>query len=44
LRKPIDTHIKKPRKKLTDLLPGQELIHSIYGTGYRYDPQDKVVD
>ncbi|MEY3761049.1 MAG: hypothetical protein RIR39_2540, partial [Pseudomonadota bacterium] len=40
----IDSHIKKLRKKLTDLLPGQELIHSVYGAGYRYDPQDKVVD
>lgn len=37
----IDSHIKKLRKKLTDLLPGQELIHSVYGAGYRYDPQDQ---
>ena len=34
----IDSHIKKIRKKLTVLLPGQELIHSVYGAGYRYDP------
>lgn len=34
----IDSHIKKLRKKLEDLLPGQELIHSVYGAGYRYDP------
>jgi two-component system response regulator BaeR len=40
----IDSHIKKLRKKLLDLLPDQELIHSVYGAGYRYDPQDKVVD
>ena len=40
----IDSHIKKLRKKLTDLLPDQELIHSVYGAGYRYDPQDRVVD
>jgi two-component system, OmpR family, response regulator BaeR len=40
----IDSHIKKLRKKLTDLLPNQELIHSVYGAGYRYDPQDRVVD
>ena len=40
----IDSHIKKLRKKLTDLLPCQELIHSVYGAGYRYDPQDKLVD
>jgi len=35
----IDSHIKKLRKKLADLMPGQELIHSVYGAGYRYDPQ-----
>src|SRR5664279_1574444 len=35
----IDSHIKKLRTKLTELLPGQELIHSVYGAGYRYDPQ-----
>ncbi len=40
----IDSHIKKLRKKLADLLPNQELIHSVYGAGYRYDPQDRVVD
>jgi two-component system response regulator BaeR len=40
----IDSHIKKLRKKLADLLPDQELIHSVYGSGYRYDPQDRVVD
>jgi len=40
----IDSHIKKLRKKLADLLPDQELIHSVYGAGYRYDPQDSVVD
>jgi len=40
----IDSHIKKLRKKLTDLLPNQELIHSVYGAGYRYDPQNRVVD
>ncbi len=37
----IDSHIKKLRKKLTDLLPEQELIHSVYGAGYRYDPQGR---
>jgi len=35
----IDSHIKKLRKKLADLLPDQELIHSVYGAGYRYEPQ-----
>lgn len=27
----IDSHIKKLRKKLDELLPDQELIHSVYG-------------
>ena len=35
----IDSHIKKLRKKLDGLLPGQELVQSVYGAGYRYDPQ-----
>lgn len=35
----IDSHIKKLRKKLTGLIPGQEIIHSVYGAGYRYEPQ-----
>ncbi|MDD5462539.1 MAG: response regulator [Methylococcales bacterium] len=34
----IDSHIKKLRKKLAELLPGMELVHSVYGAGYRYDP------
>ncbi|MGR9086958.1 MAG: response regulator [Gammaproteobacteria bacterium] len=33
----IDSHIKKLRKKLALLLPGQELVHSVYGAGYRYE-------
>ena len=37
----IDSHIKKLRKKLAGLLPGQELIHSVYGAGYRYEPRPK---
>lgn len=40
----IDSHIKKLRKKLGELLPNQELIHSVYGAGYRYDPQERIVD
>jgi two-component system response regulator BaeR len=33
----IDSHIKKLRKKLAELMVGEELIHSVYGAGYRYD-------
>jgi len=32
----IDTHIKNVRKKLAKLLPGEEIIQSIYGTGYKF--------
>lgn len=35
----IDSHIKKLRKKLADIQPGMELIHSVYGAGYRYEPE-----
>lgn len=34
----IDSHIKKLRKKIAELIPGEEVIHSVYGAGYRYDP------
>ncbi|MGZ8213293.1 MAG: response regulator [Methylosarcina sp.] len=40
----IDSHVKKLRKKLADLLPGQELIHSVYGAGYRYEPPPETPD
>lgn len=33
----IDSHVKKLRRKLSELLPEQELIHSVYGVGYRYE-------
>jgi len=31
----IDSHIKKLRKKLAKMSPDHELIHSVYGVGYR---------
>jgi two-component system response regulator BaeR len=34
----IDSHVKKLRRKLGELLPAQELVHSVYGAGYRYEP------
>ena len=40
----IDSHIKKLRKKLLNLLPEQELIHSVYGAGYRYEPRKRVIE
>lgn len=33
----IDSHIKKLRKKLSEILPGQEMIQSVYGAGYRFE-------
>ncbi len=33
----IDSHVKDLRRKLQAVLPEQELIHPIYGVGYRYD-------
>jgi two-component system, OmpR family, response regulator BaeR len=33
----IDSHIKKLRKKLYEILPTHEVIHSVYGVGYRYE-------
>ena len=33
----IDTHIKNIRKKVRDVLGDKELIHSIYGRGYKLE-------
>jgi two-component system response regulator BaeR len=33
----IDSHIKNLRKKMSVVLPENELIHSVYGVGYKYD-------
>ncbi|AGA92093.1 response regulator with CheY-like receiver domain and winged-helix DNA-binding domain [Thioflavicoccus mobilis 8321] len=33
----IDSHVKKLRRKLAELLPEHDLIHSVYGVGYRYE-------
>ncbi|MFG6666032.1 response regulator [Halomonas sp. HNIBRBA4712] len=35
----VDSHIKKLRKKLTEALPDQEIIRSVYGVGYKYQPE-----
>ncbi len=36
----IDSHIKKLRKKITDIMPEQEIVHSVYGAGYKYEWQE----
>lgn len=33
----IDSHVKKLRRRLQELLPDRELIHSVYGVGYRVE-------
>jgi two-component system response regulator BaeR len=38
----IDSHVKKLRRRLALLLPERELIHSVYGVGYRYE--DRLPD
>ncbi len=35
----IDSHIKNLRKKISGVSPDTEIIHSVYGVGYKYDPQ-----
>lgn len=34
----VDSHIKKLRKKIDDAKPEWDLIHSVYGVGYKYEP------
>ena len=36
----VDSHVKKLRKKISDSVPGLDLIHSIYGAGYKYEYQE----
>ena len=33
----IDSHIKNLRRKLAAVLPAAEVIHSVYGLGYRFE-------
>jgi len=33
----IDSHIKKLRKKIATVSPDKELIHSVYGVGYKFE-------
>ncbi|MFT0532342.1 response regulator [Castellaniella hirudinis] len=33
----VDSHIKNLRRKLADIRPGQDLIRSVYGVGYRLE-------
>ena len=33
----VDSHIKNLRKKIATVIPGREVIVSIYGVGYKLD-------
>jgi two-component system response regulator BaeR len=33
----VDSHVKKLRRKLADVIGERELIHSVYGAGYKYE-------
>lgn len=35
----IDTHIKNLRKKIFELLPDKKIIVSVYGAGYKFNPE-----
>ncbi len=38
----IDSHVKKLRKKIAVVAPGEEFIHSVYGVGYKFEPASKT--
>ncbi|WP_148252986.1 response regulator [Aidingimonas lacisalsi] len=36
----VDSHIKKLRRKIADIWPEREIIRSVYGVGYKYQPEE----
>lgn len=36
----VDSHVKKLRKKINEMLPEREIIRSVYGVGYKYQPDE----
>ncbi|SEL01589.1 response regulator [Halomonas daqiaonensis] len=36
----VDSHIKKLRRKIADIWPEREVIRSVYGVGYKYQPEE----
>jgi two-component system, OmpR family, response regulator BaeR len=34
----VDSHVKKLRKKISEVAPQREIIHSVYGVGYKFEP------
>jgi len=33
----VDSHVKKIRRKVAAVLPDREIVHSVYGVGYKYE-------
>jgi len=33
----VDSHVKKIRKKISAVMPDREIVHSVYGLGYKYE-------
>jgi two-component system response regulator BaeR len=33
----VDSHVKKIRKKIAAVIPDREIVHSVYGLGYKYE-------
>jgi two-component system response regulator BaeR len=33
----VDSHVKKLRRKISEVAPEREIIHSVYGLGYKYE-------
>jgi two-component system response regulator BaeR len=33
----VDSHVKKLRRKIGDVVPGHEFVHSVYGVGYQFE-------
>ncbi|MDN3521715.1 response regulator [Halomonas ramblicola] len=36
----VDSHVKKLRKKIAEAWPEREVIRSVYGVGYKYQPEE----
>lgn len=36
----VDSHVKKLRRKIADAWPEREIIRSVYGVGYKYQPEE----
>ncbi|GHB16900.1 response regulator [Salinicola rhizosphaerae] len=36
----VDSHVKKLRRKIADVWPERDIIRSVYGVGYKYQPEE----